>query len=71
MNEGFLVKITNSNVMPTLHGFRWYLYFEAQVRAVGGVVASEQSILNKNQAYKSFLRVTVNLLYPFWGSREI
>ena len=26
----FLVKIANSNVMPTLRGFRWYPYFGAQ-----------------------------------------
>ena len=25
-----LVKIANSNVMPTLRGFRWYPYFGAQ-----------------------------------------
>ena len=29
-NEAFLVKIANSNVMPTLRGFRWYPYFGAQ-----------------------------------------
>ena len=26
-NEAFLVKIANSNIMPTLRGFRWYPYF--------------------------------------------
>ena len=26
----FLVKTTNSNVTPTLSGFRWYPYFESQ-----------------------------------------
>ena len=26
----FLVKIVDSNVMPTLRGFRWYPYFVAQ-----------------------------------------
>ena len=26
----FKVKTVNSNVMPTLRGFRWYLYFVAQ-----------------------------------------
>ena len=26
----FLVKIANSNIMPTLRGFRWYPYFGAQ-----------------------------------------
>ena len=26
-NEAFLVKIANSNVLPTLRGFRWYPYF--------------------------------------------
>ena len=31
LNEAFLVKIANSNViMPTLRGFRWYPYFGAQ-----------------------------------------
>ena len=30
LNEEFLVKIANSNVMPTLRGFRWYPYFGAQ-----------------------------------------
>ena len=29
--QAFLVKIANSNVMPTLHGFNWYLSFGAQV----------------------------------------
>ena len=28
--EAFLVKIANSNVIPTLCGFRWYPYFVAQ-----------------------------------------
>ena len=30
LNEAFLVKIANSNFMPTLRGFRWYPYFVAQ-----------------------------------------
>ena len=30
LNEVFLVKIANSNVVPTLRGFRWYPYFGAQ-----------------------------------------
>ena len=30
-NEAFLVKIANSNVMPTLREFRWYLYFGSGV----------------------------------------
>ena len=28
--QSVLVKIANSNFMPTLRGFRWYLYFVAQ-----------------------------------------
>ena len=28
-NEAFLVKIAESNVMPTLREFRWYQYFVA------------------------------------------
>ena len=31
----FLVKIANSNFMPTLRGFRWYPYFVAQEQLVG------------------------------------
>ena len=31
LNEAFLLKIMNSNIMPTLCGFRWYPYFGAQV----------------------------------------
>ena len=31
ISEGsIVVKIMNSNVMPTMHGFRWYPYFVAQ-----------------------------------------
>ena len=30
LNESFLVKTANSNVMPTLRGFRWSPYFVAQ-----------------------------------------
>ena len=30
LNEAFLVKIVNSNVMPMMRGFRWYPYFGAQ-----------------------------------------
>ena len=29
-----LVKTANSNVMPTLRGFRWYPYFVAQEKLV-------------------------------------
>ena len=34
LNEAFLVKIMNSNFMPTLRGFRWYPYFVAQEQLV-------------------------------------
>ena len=34
LNEAFLVKITNSNVMPTLRGFLWYPYYGAQEKSV-------------------------------------
>ena len=34
LNEAFLVKITNSNFMPTLRGFSWYPYFVAQEQLV-------------------------------------
>ena len=34
LNETFLVKIVNSNFMPTLRGFRWYPYFVAQEQLV-------------------------------------
>ena len=34
LNEAFLVKIANSNFMPTLRGFRWYPYFVAQEQLV-------------------------------------
>ena len=34
LNEAFLVKIANSNFMPTLCGFRWYPYFVAQEQLV-------------------------------------
>ena len=34
VNEAFLVKIANSNFMPTLRGFRWYPYFVAQEQLV-------------------------------------
>ena len=46
LNEAFLVKIANSNFMPTLHGFRWYPYFVAQEQ----LVASRQA----NDAGRSF-----------------
>ena len=34
LNEAFLVKIVNSNFMPTLRRFRWYPYFVAQEQLV-------------------------------------
>ena len=34
LNEAFLVKIVNSNFMPTLRGFRWDPYFVAQEQLV-------------------------------------
>ena len=34
LNEEFLVKIENSNFMPTLRGFRWYPYFVAHEQLV-------------------------------------
>ena len=34
VNKAFLVKITNSNFMPTLWGFPWYPYFVAQEQLV-------------------------------------
>ena len=34
LNVAFLVKIANSNFMPTLRGFRWYPYFVAQEQLV-------------------------------------
>ena len=46
LNEAFLVKITNSNFMPALRGFRWYPYFVAQEQ----LVASRQA----NDAGRSF-----------------
>ena len=58
LNEAFLVKIANSNFMPTLCGFHWYPYF-CSSGAVSGIrgkqmtpaVASEQSIFSKNNDY--------------------
>ena len=35
LNEAFLVKIANSNFMPMLRGFHWYLYFVAQKQLMG------------------------------------
>ena len=29
LNESFLIKTANSNVMPALRGFRWYPYYVA------------------------------------------
>ena len=34
MKRFYIVKIANSNVMPTLRGFRWYPYFVAQEELV-------------------------------------
>ena len=73
MNKAFLAKIANSHVMPTFRRCHWYSHFGAQVKLVAfgeanDDVASEQNILSKNQDYKSFHYVTVNLYLPiFWG----
>ena len=41
----FLVKIVNSNVMPTLRGFRWYPYFGAQEYIVSGILDKQMTPL--------------------------
>ena len=53
-----LVKILNSNFVPTVRGFRWYLFFggSGTVSGIRGkqmtpAVASERSIYNKNYDY--------------------
>ena len=52
-----LVKIVNSNFMPTLRGFRWYPYFVTQeISSIRGRqmtpgVASERSVFSKNHDY--------------------
>ena len=64
LNEAFLVKIANNNFMPSLRGFRWYLYFVAQEQLVSGIrgkqmtpaVASERSIFSKNPDYNSYIK---------------
>ena len=59
-----LVKIANSNFMPTLHGFRWYPYFVAQEQLVAFrgkqmtlAVASERSIFSKNHDCNSYVYI--------------
>ena len=59
MNEAFLVKIANNNVMPTLRQFQWYQCFGAQVYLVAfekanDAITSERSILAKISIIKVF-----------------
>ena len=44
--------------MPTLRGFRWYLYFVAQEQLVAAndAVASERSIFSKNDDYNNYIK---------------
>ena len=60
----------NNIAMPMLCGFHWYLYFGAQVELVAfeeanEAIASERSILSKNQDSKSFICVAVNPLSTY------
>ena len=54
-----LVKIANSNFVPTLRGFCWYPYFFVaqeqlvafEAKEMTPAVASERSVFNKNHDY--------------------
>ena len=62
-HEAFLVKIANSNVMPTLRGFRWFPYFVALEYIVSGIRGkqmlrtSERSIFSENHDYNNYRKV--------------
>ena len=56
--QSVLVKIANSNFVPTLRGFRWYPFFcgSGTVSGIRGkqmtpAVASERSLFSKNHDY--------------------
>ena len=56
--QSVLVKIANSNFVPTLRGFRWYPFFcgSGTVSGIRGkqmtpAVASERSVFIKNHDY--------------------
>ena len=67
MKRFYIVKIANSNVMPTLHGFRWCPYFVAQESLVAfeasemtPAIASEQSIFSKNHDSNKYIKEFVS-----------
>ena len=61
MNKAFLVKIVNSNVMPTCT-YSVSIY----VRGSGVVGGVQGSIFSENQDYKKFVCVTLNLNGPIF-----